>query len=134
MTKRRPEQDSTDDATLATNSTFPLSLDQSVSTSDCQTWCPWDLQLQQSTGPQNDVYSYPNDSIQTLQFNPCYSVCAKYNHSSDCCVGRTAALICASEASTVRMRRMCVPDAYSYGELDIRTGWNRDAHRERSFR
>lgn len=109
-------QGSTNDATLGTNSSFPLPLDQSVSASDCQTWCPWDLQLQQPTGPKNGVYSYPDDSIQRPQFNPCYSACAKYNQPGDCCVGAYGSpSTCKPSQYSQNAKNVC-PDAYSYGE------------------
>lgn len=116
-------QGSTADATLGTNSSFPLPLDQSVSSSDCETWCPWDLQLQQPTGPSDGVYSYPDDSIQRPLFNPCYSACAKYNHPSDCCVGSYGSPSSCKPGEYSKNAKNVCPDAYSYGELDMLTGW-----------
>ncbi len=108
---------STSDATgtsSGTNSSFPIPLEQSQSTSDVQTWCPWDLQLQPPTKPDDGVYSYPDDNIQRPDFNPCLSACAKYNHAQDCCTGSyDDPNVCKPSTYSQYAKKVC-PDAYSF--------------------
>ena len=109
---------STSDATgesVGTNSSFPIPLEQSQSTSDVQSWCPWDLQLDPPSKPGDGVYPYPDDNIQRPVFNPCYSACAKYDHPSDCCTGSyDSPQACKPSLYSSAAKKVC-PDAYSYG-------------------
>ncbi|KAI9701188.1 MAG: hypothetical protein M1836_001857 [Candelina mexicana] len=99
---------------LGTNSTYPLSFDQSSSMSDVQGWCPWDLQLDPPTKPGDGVYPYPDDTIQRPAFNPCYSACAKYNKPQDCCSGAyDQPSTCSPSYYSKQAKKVC-PDAYSY--------------------
>ncbi|MCJ1377838.1 hypothetical protein MMC17_000934 [Xylographa soralifera] len=107
-------QGDTTDATLGSNSSYPIPLDQSQSTSDVQGWCPWDLQLSPPTKPGDGVYPYPDDNIQRPLFNPCYSACAKYNDPSDCCTGSyDNPSVCQPSLYSQDAKAVC-PDAYSY--------------------
>ncbi|MCJ1404842.1 hypothetical protein MMC11_008068 [Xylographa trunciseda] len=107
-------QGDTTDATLGSNSSYPIPLDQSQSTSDVQGWCPWDLQLSPPTKPGDGVYPYPDDNIQRPLFNPCYSACAKYNDPSDCCTGSyDDPSVCRPSLYSQDAKAVC-PDAYSY--------------------
>jgi len=113
------DEGSTADATLGTNSSFPLPLDQTVSATDAQRWCPWDLQLQPPTKPGDGVYPYPDDNIQRPLFNPCYSACAKYNQPSDCCTGSYGSpSVCKPSLYSKDAKKIC-PDAYSFGKSSI---------------
>ncbi|KAI9721842.1 MAG: hypothetical protein M1812_002178 [Candelaria pacifica] len=99
---------------LGTNSTYPLSFDQSSSMSDVQGWCPWDLQLDPPSKPGDGVYPYPDDTIQRPAFNPCYSACAKYNKPEDCCSGaHDQPSTCSPSYYSKQAKKVC-PDAYSY--------------------
>lgn len=108
---------STSDATgtsSGTNSSFPIPLEQSLSFSDVQGWCPWDLQLNAPTKPGDGVYPYPDDDIQRPLFNPCKSACAKYNHAQDCCTGSyNDPLVCKPSLYSKMAKKVC-PDAYSF--------------------
>lgn len=116
------DEGSTADANLGTNSSFPLPLDQSVSKSDVQTWCPWDLQLQPPTKPRDGVYSYPDSNIQRPVFNPCYSACAKYNQPNDCCTGAYGSPnTCKPSTYSQDAKKIC-PDAYSFGKSGLFNG------------
>ncbi|MCJ1293653.1 hypothetical protein MMC34_005208 [Xylographa carneopallida] len=107
-------QGDTSDATLGSNSSYPIPLDQSQTTSDVQGWCPWDLQLSPPTKPGDGVYPYPDDNIQRPLFNPCYSACAKYNDPSDCCTGSyDDPSVCKPSLYSQDAKAVC-PDAYSY--------------------
>ncbi|KAK5446744.1 hypothetical protein LTS15_009677 [Exophiala xenobiotica] len=109
---------STSDADFGSNSTFPLPLDQSVTPSFVQSWCPWPLQLDPPQKPGDGVYPYPDDNIQRPIFNPCLSACAKYNKDQYCCTGshNTPATCSPSDYST-QAKKVC-PDAYSYAYDD----------------
>ncbi|KAI9878526.1 MAG: hypothetical protein M1830_000660 [Pleopsidium flavum] len=113
------DEGSTADATLGTNSSFPLPLDQSVSMADVQRWCPWDLQLQPPTKPGDGIFTYPDTNIQRPLFNPCYSTCAKYNQPRDCCTGSYGSPnVCKPSLYSQDAKKVC-PDAYSFGKLNI---------------
>ena len=108
---------SLDDATLGTNASFPLPLDQSQSNAYVQRWCPWDLQLAPPTRPGDGVFPYPDDSIQRPLFNPCFSACAKYGQPSDCCTGSyDDPRVCRPSLYSSEAKNVC-PDAYSYGRV-----------------
>ncbi|KIW43747.1 uncharacterized protein PV06_04818 [Exophiala oligosperma] len=105
-------------ADFGSNSTFPLPLDQTVTPSFIQSWCPWPLQLNPPQKPGDGVYPYPDDNIQRPIFNPCLSACAKWNKDQYCCTGshNTPATCSPSDYST-QAKRVC-PDAYSYAYDD----------------
>ncbi|KZF24107.1 Osmotin, thaumatin-like protein [Xylona heveae TC161] len=101
-------------ALLGTNSSFPLPFDQQVTVNDVSSWCPWDLQLDPPTSPQDGVYSYPDNSIQRPIFDPCYSACAKWSQPGDCCTGEyNSPGACKPSAYSRDAKKIC-PDAYSY--------------------
>lgn len=105
------------DAYLGSNSSFPIPLDQTVSQDDVDRWCPWDLQLNPPTQPEDGIYPYPDDIIQRPLFNPCFSACAKYNYPRDCCTGRyNSPNICKPSLYSVEAKKVC-PDAYSFGDF-----------------
>lgn len=106
------------DADLGSNSTYPLPLEQSVTQSLVQSWCPWPLQLDPPQKPGDGVYPYPDDNIQRPIFNPCLSACAKWNKDQYCCTGshNTPATCSPSDYST-QAKKVC-PDAYSYAYDD----------------
>lgn len=62
---------------LGTTAQDPLPFDNSISTNQVATWCPWNLQATGTSGPLNGVYVYPDGNLQRPVFNPCYSACAK---------------------------------------------------------
>lgn len=113
-----PVGSTADDADFGSNSTFPLPLDQTVTSSFIQKWCPWPLQLNPPKKPGDGVYPYPDDNIQRPIFNPCLSACAKWNKDQYCCTGshNTPATCSPSEYST-QAKKVC-PDAYSYAYDD----------------
>ena len=105
---------STADALSGTNGSYPIPLEQSLSRSDVETWCPFDLQVNRPTNPSNGIYAYPDDDIQRPIFNPCFSTCAKYNKPSDCCTGRyDSPNICKPAQYSKNVKKVC-PDAYSF--------------------
>jgi len=109
-------QGDTSDANLGTNASFPIPLEESVSHSFVQGWCPWDLQLVPPTKPGDGIYPYPDDTIQRPLFDPCYSACAKHNKDSDCCIGKyNNPTTCKPNYYATQAKKVC-PDAYSYGE------------------
>jgi len=116
------DEGSTSDSTglaVGTNSSFPIPLEQTQTTSDVETWCPWDLQLDPPTKPGNGVYSYPDDKIQRPIFQPCLSACAKSNHPADCCTGSyDSPNICKPSPYSQAAKKVC-PDAYSFGTLSV---------------
>ena len=108
---------STDDATLGSNSSFPLPLDQKITSDDVQRWCPWDLQQNPPEKPGDGVYPYPDDDIQRPLFNPCFSACAKFNKPEDCCTNEyNDPKVCKPSLYSEHAKRVC-PDAYSFGKL-----------------
>ena len=109
------EAGSTADANLGTNSSFPIPLEQSLSNSDVQGWCPWDLQLNIPIGPADGVYAYPDLTVERPHFDPCYSACAKNNKPSDCCTGLyDSPSVCKPSQYSQDAKKVC-PDAYSFG-------------------
>jgi len=103
------------DANSGTNSSFPIPLEQKVSMSDVQSWCPWDLQSSAPSKPGNGVYPYPDDKIQRPIFDPCYSACSKYRKPSDCCTGSyDSSHACKPGLYSSNAKKVC-PDAYSFG-------------------
>lgn len=105
---------SSTDAQFGTNSTYPLPLEQTLSPSAVQSWCPWDLQLSPPKQPHDGVYPYPDDSIARPLFNPCFSACAKYANPQYCCTGRyNSANACRPSLYSTQAKKVC-PDAYSY--------------------
>ena len=112
----------TSDANLGTNTSFPIPLEESVSESFVQGWCPWDLQLDPPTKPGDGVYPYPDDTIQRPLFDPCYSACSKYSKDSDCCIGKyDSPTVCKPNYYSTQAKQVC-PDAYSYGESSASSG------------
>jgi len=108
----------TSDATFGSNSTYPLPLDQSVTPSFVQDWCPWPLQLDPPEKPGDGVYPYPDDNIQRPVFNPCLSACAKWNKAEDCCTGKHGTpSTCSPSLYSTQAKKVC-PDAYSYAYDD----------------
>lgn len=107
------------DADSGTNSSFPIPLEQGVSLSDVQTWCPWDLQSSPPTKPGDGVYPYPDDNIQRPVFNPCFSACSKYRKPKDCCTGSyDNSNVCKPSLYSGNAKKVC-PDAYSFGSYKL---------------
>lgn len=108
----------TSDATFGTNSTFPIPLEQTVTASFIQQWCPWPLQLTPPQKPGDGVYPYPDDKIQRPPFNPCLSACAKWNKPEYCCTGKhNTPASCSPSLYSTQAKKVC-PDAYSYAYDD----------------
>ncbi len=106
-----------DVTTLGTNLSYPIPLEESRSYDDIERWCPWDLQLNPPTKPQDGIYRYPDATIQRPLFNPCFSACAKYNKPPDCCTGRyNSPNICKPSQYSREAKKVC-PDAYSFGMI-----------------
>jgi beta-mannosidase len=112
---------STTDSTFGTNSTYPLPLEQTLTSSAVQSWCPWDLQLSPPTKPGDGVYPYPDDKIPRPLFNPCFSACAKWSSPHYCCTGKyNSAGSCRPSLYSTQAKKVC-PDAYSYAFDDQRS-------------
>lgn len=106
------------DAEFGTNATFPLPLEQLVTPSFVQDWCPWPLQLNPPQKPGDGVYPYPDDNIQRPIFNPCLSACARWNKAKYCCTGdHNTPATCAPSMYSTQAKKVC-PDAYSYAYDD----------------
>ncbi|KAL2395263.1 hypothetical protein ABEF93_002884 [Exophiala dermatitidis] len=106
------------DVVFGTNDTFPLPLEQVVTPSFVQSWCPWMLQLAPPTKPGDGVYPYPDDDIQRPVFNPCLSACAKWNKAKYCCTGdHSTPATCSPSLYSTQAKKVC-PDAYSYAYDD----------------
>ena len=100
--------------TFGTNSTYPLPLDQSVTSQFCSGWCPWDCQLSPPQKPGDGVYPYPDDNIQRPLFDPCLSACARWNLPQYCCTGsHSSPGSCSPSYYSTQAKAVC-PDAYSY--------------------
>jgi len=107
-------QGDTSDATLGSNSTYPLPLDQSVTSSQIASWCPWELQVNPPQAPGDGVYPYPDDNIQRPLFNPCFSACAKFDTDQYCCTGsHNSPQSCSPNDYSTAAKAIC-PDVYSY--------------------
>lgn len=103
---------------LGTNSTYPLPFDTKVTTSDANSWCPWDLQVNAPSAPSDGVYPYPDSNIQRPAFDPCYSACAKYNSDQYCCIGKyNGPNACSPNYYAKALKGVC-PDAYSFAYDD----------------
>jgi hypothetical protein len=102
------------DAIGATNASFPMPFDTTITDANLANWCPWDLQLSPPTKPGDGVYPYPDDNIQRPVFAPCLSACAKTNAPSDCCTGSyDSPSSCKPSLYSSSAKAVC-PDAYSY--------------------
>jgi beta-mannosidase len=102
------------DSTFGTNATYPLPLEQTLTSSAVQSWCPWDLQLSPPQKPGDGVYPYPDDNIARPLFNPCYSACAKWASPQYCCTGKyNDPGACRPSLYSTQAKKVC-PDAYSY--------------------
>ena len=107
---------STADATLGSNGSYQIPLEDTVSNSDVASWCPWDLQLLPPTKPGDGVYPYPDDDIPRPAFDPCYSACAKNGDPSDCCTGQYDSPSTCKPSEYSQSAKSVCPDAYSYGK------------------
>jgi hypothetical protein len=100
---------------LNTNSSFMLPLDSKVDNNQVNTWCPWNLMVNQPTAPADGVYTYPDSDVQRPAFNPCLSACAKFSQPADCCQGEyNSPSKCVPSEYSKNAKAVC-PDAYSYG-------------------
>lgn len=103
-----------EDTVMGGNSTYPIPLEQSVTSQDVLQWCPWPLQLNPPQKPSDGVYAYPDDNIARPEFNPCFSACAKYNSEQTCCSGVFASpKRCKPSYYSLQAKKVC-PDAYSF--------------------
>lgn len=106
------------DATFGSNSTYPIPLDQTMTTQSISKWCPWPLQLNPPEKPGDGVYPYPDDNIARPVFNPCYSACSKWNDDKYCCSGSyNSPGKCKPSYYSTQAKKVC-PDAYSYAYDD----------------
>lgn len=93
---------------------YPLALDNSVTATFLQSWCPWPLQLNPPLRPGDGVYPYPDDNIVRPPFNPCLSACAKFGLPQYCCTGSyNTPQSCGPSDYSTAAKTAC-PDAYSY--------------------
>ena len=93
---------------------YPLALDNSVTTTFLESWCPWALQLNPPLKPGDGVYPYPDDNIARPPFNPCLSACAKFNLPQYCCTGSYNSPSSCSPSDYSTNAKTACPDAYSY--------------------
>ena len=108
----------TSDAELGTNSSYPIPLDESVTTSFVAGWCPFPLLTQPPQKPGDGIYPYPDDNIQRPLFSPCLSACAKWNLDQYCCTGsHDTPDNCKPSYYSTQAKKVC-PDAYSYAYDD----------------
>jgi len=108
---------STADATLGSNSTYPLPLEEYLTSNEVSQWCPWNLQLNVPMSPSSGIYTYPEGSLTRPAFDPCYSQCAKTGQAVDCCTGvYNSPTACQPSIYSADAKTVC-PDAYSYGTL-----------------
>ena len=106
------------DASLVTNDSFPIPLEQSMSHSLVSSWCPFPLLAFPPEKPGDGVYPYPDDNIQRPLFSPCYSACAKWNLNRYCCAGpNDQPDKCKPSYYSTQAKKVC-PDAYSYAYDD----------------
>jgi len=104
--------------TMGSNDTYPIPLDQSISSQEVLQWCPWPLQLNPPQRPGDGVYPYPDDNIARPIFNPCYSACSKWNEDRYCCAGSyNGPAKCKPSYYSIQAKKVC-PDAYSYAYDD----------------
>jgi hypothetical protein len=98
----------------SSNSSYPIPYEQTYTSDQIASWCPWDLQVTPPTKPGDGVYPYPDANIQRPIFDPCFSACSKTNAPSDCCTGHyDSASICKPSSYSTAIKAIC-PDAYSY--------------------
>ena len=103
------------DATMNSNASFLIPLEQKQTAASLASWCPWDLQLDPPEKPGDGVYPYPDDSIERPAFDPCFSACSKNNAPSDCCTGEyDSPNSCQPNTYSTAAKAVC-PDAYSFG-------------------
>ena len=109
---------SSSDATFGSNASYPLPLEQTMSSSFVSSWCPFPLLAFPPEKPGDGVYPYPDDNIQRPLFSPCYSACAKWNLDRYCCAGKNAQPdTCKPSYYSTQAKKVC-PDAYSYAYDD----------------
>ena len=107
-----------EDSQFGSNDSYPIPLEQSVSSQNVLKWCPWPLQLNPPQKPGDGVYPYPDDNIARPIFNPCYSACSKWNDDKYCCAGSyNSPKKCKPSYYSIQAKKVC-PDAYSYAYDD----------------
>ncbi|KAF2431340.1 Osmotin, thaumatin-like protein, partial [Tothia fuscella] len=99
---------------LNTNSSYKLPLDVKVNDEQVDTWCPWDLMVNQPKAPQDGHYDYPDGKVQRPAFNPCLSACTKYQKPEDCCQGEYNSPSKCPVGEYSKSAKAVCPDAYSY--------------------
>lgn len=98
----------------SSNSSYPIPYEQTQTSDQIASWCPWDLQVTQPTKPGDGVYPYPDANIQRPIFDPCLSECAKTNAPADCCTGSfNDPKVCKPHDYSTAAKAIC-PDAYSF--------------------
>ena len=112
-------QGDSSDSHSGTNSSYPIPLESSISISDVESWCPWNLQVNIPTGPSGGVYSYPDTKVQRPSFDPCFSACAKSGHAADCCTGSYDSPDVCKPSSYSKAAKSVCPDAYSFGKCAL---------------
>ncbi|RDL41082.1 Osmotin, thaumatin-like protein [Venustampulla echinocandica] len=98
----------------ASNSSYPIPYEDSMSSTDVAKWCPWPLQVKQPTKPGAGIYPYPDDHIERPIFDPCLSGCAKTNSPEDCCTGKYKDPNKCKPNLFAKAAKAVCPDAYSY--------------------
>ncbi|KAI9668527.1 MAG: hypothetical protein M1829_005344 [Trizodia sp. TS-e1964] len=101
-------------ASVKGSGSFPVNYERVVDVQQVARWCPWGLQLSPPTKPGDGVYPYPDDNIQRPDFDPCFSMCSKYNEPEYCCTGSyDDPNICKPSMYSNNAKQVC-PDAYSF--------------------
>lgn len=102
----------------ASNSSYPIPYESTMSSAQISSWCPWDFQLTPPPRPGYGVFPYPVDNIARPVFDPCLSACAKTGAASDCCTGSyNNPKSCKPSLYSDKAKLVC-PDAYSYAYDD----------------
>ena len=103
---------------LGTTGSNPLPFDNSTTLADVAQWCPYNLQVSSSTGPNGGVYVYPDGNLNRPQFDPCFSACSKWSLPQDCCTGSYDSPSSCKPSQYSQAAKSVCPDAYSYGTLE----------------
>lgn len=104
----------TSDQSFGSNASYPIPLEQTVTPSFVEGWCPFPLLLLPPQRPGNGIYPYPDDNIQRPLFSPCLSACAKWSADRYCCTGSyDSPSSCQPSYYSTQAKKVC-PDAYSY--------------------
>jgi beta-mannosidase len=100
-----------------TNASYPLSLDSKLDSNTVVKWCPRNWQVNIPKPPNDGMYTYPNNSIQRLAFNPCYSACTERNLAQNYYTShQNYPSTCQLSEYSKAAKAICL-DGYSYGKF-----------------